>query len=172
MTSSSGRHMPLPEKPYKCDYNRKVELCEVQRNRMSARFFSSRCEYRRRRACLNVDSTFEPRQTSVHACTATVVCTPGQARPGGRRTPARPRPLMAQPSHFTRARPRAPTREPSREPRMTLRRPDETRSQLDEASSQLDAASSQLEAASSQLDEVRSREAPPSRELPRPPDTR
>jgi len=41
---------------------------------------------------------------------------------------------------------------------MTLRRPDETRSQLDEASSQLDA--------------VRSREAPPSRELPRPPDTR
>jgi len=48
---------------------------------------------------------------------------------------------------------------------MTLRRPDETRSQLDEASSQ-------LEAASSQLDEVRSHEAPPSRELPRPPDTR
>ena len=51
---------------------------------MSAHFFSSRCEYRRRRACLNVDSTFEPRQTSVHACTATVVCTPGPARPGGR----------------------------------------------------------------------------------------
>ena len=48
---------------------------------------------------------------------------------------------------------------------MTLRRPDETRSQLDEARSQ-------LEAASSQLDEVRSHEAPPSRELPRPPDTR
>ena len=63
-----------------------------------------------------------PAQTrSARSCPDRRACTPRYAQHVLVADPARPRPLMAQPSHFPRARPRAPTREPSREPRMTLR---------------------------------------------------
>ena len=62
-----------------------------------------------------------PQTRSARSCPDRRACTPRYAQHVLVADPARPRPLMAQPSHFPRARPRAPTREPSREPRMTLR---------------------------------------------------